>query len=104
MVTFNNPQTELTELDFVEGTLVEYQLGMGFEVEFDRSRIVSAEISEDYIDIKTDGRGCLEWKAGLSDGWEVHKKDDVFYMTNPQFYGYALAQRGTDIPQKPTCD
>jgi hypothetical protein len=103
MVELNNLEGELKELDFVGGTLVEYQEGASFEVEFDRSKITRADISDDYICIDTDGEGCLEWNEGLSDGWKVNKRDDVFYMDNHMLYAYALAPKGIDIPQKPTC-
>ena len=91
---------QLTTVDFIGGTLVEYEIYGGFGIEWGRGTVLKVnKPTEGSIEFETDG----EARMGLNleeYSPSVQNKDGVYYIDVPILsICFALAPKGVEIPK-----
>ena len=99
-------RSEFLNTSFEGGTLVEYQEGFGYDVEYDRGKVEEVRIREGEIHISTDTQA----KFGIANQRNMlvlEKRKGVFYFQSaiPMMgWMYAIAPPGVDIPKRPSLE
>ncbi|MEK6914268.1 MAG: hypothetical protein AABW83_01320 [Nanoarchaeota archaeon] len=90
---------DFLKIDFLEGTLVEYKDGYGFNIEFSRGKINKFNVSKTWLDIGTDNEKARLKITLIGDFITINKKDEFYNIIVPVGL-YSIAFRGIDIPRK----
>ena len=90
--------TELFDIDFIGGTLLEYTARRG-SPEFSRAMVEDFSHSNGSLTIRTDGKAFLmEKRSDLSVSKEPAQRGYVYYLSAPDKPHYALSKKGVRIP------
>lgn len=91
----------------IGGTLVEYKANCGFSLEYGRATITSMGVDGTTFYIRTDNEEAFleqnisEEVQRMGYAAEVRKRGDVYLISSPMGWCYAVAPKGGEIPTRP---
>ena len=95
---------EFLKINFLEGSLVEYEDGYKFSHEYSRGKITKFDITDRILNIITDNeKAFLRLNLKLIDtnkDIKIIREEEIYFLNIPILYCYALSQKVITIPKK----